>query len=126
MAKIYTILLLFTFALLVEMNVYGQIAKKNNSVTKTEAIDIADFEMKVFPNPVKSGEYVSIEFANFNSEKGVSISIINIIGKQLLNLEIDTANFKLQVAKEKFPAGIYILKAKQENKIRTVRLNIIN
>jgi len=126
MAKIYTILLLLPFTLLTQVDVYGQIAKKSSPTTKAETTEIADFEMKVFPNPVKSGEYVSIEFNNFSSEKPVSIAIINIIGKQLLNLEIDTAIFKLQIAKEKFPAGIYILKAKQDNKIRTVRLNIVN
>lgn len=124
MAKIYTIIILLASIFIYQSDIYAQTGKKS-SVSNFTEVQINEFEIKAFPNPVKSGEYISIEFSNFQTEKPVSIALINIIGKQLINIEIDTMNYKLHITKEKFPAGIYILKAKQDNKIRTMRLNVV-
>lgn len=122
MTKKYTFIILILTAL-VSSDLYAQYNTNTNKKLLTDNIE--ELEIKVYPNPVKSGEYVTIEFKNFDKEKPILISIINVIGKRLLTTTVDTASLKLQILKNKYPAGIYILKVKQDNKIRTLRLNII-
>ena len=122
MIKKYTLVILI-LETLISPDLFAQYNINTNK--KLLADNIEELEIKVYPNPVKSGEYVTIEFKNFNKEKPILISIINVIGKRLLTTTVDTASLKLQILKNKYPAGIYILKVKQDNKIRTLRLNII-
>lgn len=126
MKKTYTLLLFILLTSLVSSNLLAQYTVKSSSNLKNGISEKnVDLALKVYPNPVKSGEYITLKFENFNSNKPISIDIINIIGKKLLSTTIDSSSFKLLMTKNKYPAGIYIFKAKQNNKIRTLRLNIV-
>ena len=74
MIKKYTFILLI-FTALISSNLYAQY--NGNFNKKLSTANVEELEIKVYPNPVKSGEYITIEFKNFNKEKPISISVIN-------------------------------------------------
>jgi len=127
MAKRYTIIILLSIFTFSTNLLYSQYSSpKNSEKFGIETVEInQEFEVSVYPNPVQSGDYITIQLNKLESEKPIKITIINIIGKELLSTTIDSAHLKFQMQKNIYPAGIYILKAKQNNEIRTLRLNVV-
>lgn len=113
--------ILFSFAF---AQIHAQTANlfnmKSNAKEKT-----FESPIKLYPNPATSGSYVNVEFKDFDSDKEISLTIINVIGKELINETVDSLNLKVHLQKNKFPSGIYIVKAKQSGKVRTIRLNVV-
>lgn len=102
------------------------IAKGIHSTIKTtvDALSIEKMELaslKLYPNPITT--YATIKFSE-NVSNLVSISIYDMLGKQIFNKKGRPSNNTLTVSRENIESGIYIMKIMYENKIITKRVLI--
>jgi hypothetical protein len=88
---------------------------------------VPDKPLYIFPQPVKSGENLSIAFYQPNKSKKISIQLLNMWGRQLFNYSYiiyqDVAQYDLIT--NHLRAGIYILKIFYEDKwiIKRIRID---
>ncbi|MFD0835298.1 T9SS type A sorting domain-containing protein [Mariniflexile aquimaris] len=102
------------------------IAKGMHSTIKTtvDALSIEKMELaslKLYPNPITT--HATIKFSE-NVSNLVSISIYDMLGKQIFNKKERPSNNTLTVSRENIESGIYIMKIMYENKIITKRVLI--
>jgi len=76
----------------------------------------------IFTHPVKKGETITLTLDHFVSSEDSEITVINMIGKLILNDKITTDTYKLEVTGERFVDGVYLVKIKQGEKKKVERL----
>jgi len=89
----------------------------SNLGSHTQTLSVDDYALpsiSFFPNPVKG------ETINFNNQVKMTITIYNVLGKQVLKAQVDRSFYGLNVTSLK--QGIYILKIKSENRTVTKKL----
>ncbi len=75
----------------------------NLTITGLPDVDQADNEIRIFPNPVHSGE-LTIMISN---NRNLSIQVLDISGRLVLQQTLQNGNNKILV--QHLPAGIYVL-----------------
>ncbi len=73
----------------------------NGVLFANEALQIS----KVYPNPVSNT--ASIDYALHNWSQTATISVHNILGDRVLNLQLDQAETNLKISTDQLPNGIY-------------------
>lgn len=76
----------------------------------------------MFAHPVKKGETITLVLDHFVSTEDSEITVINMIGKLILNEKITAETYKLEVTGERFVDGVYLVKIKQGEKKKVERL----
>lgn len=98
----------------------GSSLRKYYYASTTSLLDEALLTNAAFitPNPVKEGERAYLNF-EANSEGKVSIDLMNQLGQQIFNSEsyINPGKQSISIPTDNLPAGMYMLKLKQNNKI---------
>ncbi len=81
-------------------------------------------EISIFPNPTR--DRINIE-AQFNASSDVVIEIFNIVGKQVLRLDLGSRNeFINETIDVSFlPQGAYILNVRTSNDVITRKINVV-
>lgn len=86
----------------------------SENTSKNTINEIVEYDVNVFPNPIKNG-VVNVKFSN-NKIENANISIIDIQGKVLFNKSVASIEKKYSFNVD-FKKGLYVLKVKFENKI---------
>lgn len=99
---------------------YGKNAKHTSNVNDItlSTNDVSSIDrFRVYPNPVKNGEF----FINTNLNGDKSVQIFDLLGKQVYSQDI-SANEKIKTSSLR--TGIYILKVVENDKAATTKLII--
>jgi hypothetical protein len=95
-------------------SVFAEIPAYFNYFQNTIAqIDTSVNELKIYPNPAKTGK-VTLEM---NSGEISEVRLINIAGKEVITRKMEFGTSKYELALENIPSGIYFVSVKSpENK----------
>jgi len=89
----------------------------NNPTATTEAD--SNFELNISPNPVT--QYAIIKIENSAPINGI-LQVRNEVGLEVYRAEIEGTQIEKQINLEDFPAGVYFVSIKTENKVATRKL----
>ncbi len=89
----------------------------------TPTVNHEQTELKVFPNPAKSGK-VTLEM---NTNEMAEIRLVNITGKEVLAKKFEFGENSYQLQLREIPNGIYLLQVKTiDNKSVVKKLLVAN
>ncbi len=87
--------------------------RKETSVERKETLD--NEEIKIYPNPVKKGEELSLELPfSSNDLQGSVLEIVNVNGRVVWSTNPKTSNFRLKMDFEK---GTYLLRLRKNGEL---------
>ena len=82
-------------------------ADKGSGSTGTEDHEAPDFKVTATPNPASS--QVTVEYTLPEGSKRATLSIANILGMEMLTMEIDGSNGSKTIDTSAWPSGLYYL-----------------
>lgn len=97
-------------------NTSGCVVQQNILVSSVEELQVAGYELKVYPNPVS--DELTVYSLQFTTEK-TTLQIVDITGKKIVEAIPASSNFKLQTTN--FANGIYFLSTESSHQKRTSR-----
>jgi hypothetical protein len=82
--------------------------------------DVRDWDIKVYPNPIRTGNsiLINLEGNSYKSQKPISIELYNLKGQQISSLDCcieSTTGNSISMPIPNIANGLYILKLKQNN-----------
>lgn len=86
---------------------------KLQSVSKTLSLNtVKEFRVKIYPNPIKSGSVINLNYAPSINEKKIKIDITSLSGSLVLSKKIslfsDVNNYEIDI--KELSVGLYVLK----------------
>jgi len=81
--------------------------------------EIENGSIKIYPNPIKQGDYIHLDFA---SEKANMIQIYSLLGRKIFEQEVSNTN---TIPTGNFPKGLLLVNIIYENKVVTTKLMIL-
>jgi hypothetical protein len=114
-----------TYSYVVTQNICGNIKTDTvNVVVSPSSINENAFfanSISIYPQPAKDLVFISL---NYFYEPSVSIKIIDVNGREILNKDFQVSNHKAVVSTESLSNGVYILQLISKNQIAQKRLII--
>ena len=87
--------------------------------------EIADHELKIFPNPMVQSTTFSFKL---NETADVSLSITDLVGKEVaryMNSNVSSGESKIVFEKNQVRSGVYLYQLQINNSIRTGKIIVL-
>lgn len=79
--------------------------------------------IRTFPNPVH--DKLTVDLSNFDQQESVKLSLVNIIGRTVLETEADAGSqINIEMNTSNIPKGVYVLRVESDTKKATTKVLI--